>query len=615
MINLHVHTKYSWDSLSEIKSIVQFVKNNNQPSVAITDHGTIGGLMEFYIECKKHGIKPILGCEFYICMDEKDATIKNSENKKLNHLVVLAKNYTGYKNLLKLTKIANNNFYYDPRIDEKTLFDHKDGLIVINGHVNTSIYDTLFFNYDAVHSCDSIDCARQYLYPDYEDRFLSVASRYKNVFGDDFYIEVQLFDTDDIVQQSSGLFLQELGNKYGIKCVGTGDCHYITAEDSIYHKTFCAIKQNKKVKDLPNIRYYTSGKYGIITNEWAEKCYPIELLDTVYEINNKVENYDITLPAAIPSFNINNPRQYLKEYCDKQLKIRGLYTEEYISRLDYELETLSLGNLFDYFLIVEDYCKFAQNNNILMGPSRGSAGGCLLSFLLDIISINPIHYGLSFDRFFSKDKALSGTLPDIDSDFQASRRKEVINYIKHKYGEDKVAGVVSYSTLQGKNALKDVLRVHSACDFSQMNKITELIPARDKISDQLAEFKEETGSDSILFYCLKNEPDLLKDYCTLQEVNGVNIFSGDYGDYFKIAIGIESAIKSSSRHPSAIVISKYPIVDVAPLVRDKSSDELIIDYDMDYFPYASLVKFDILGIKSLDCLDEVNKLLIEIGIL
>jgi DNA polymerase-3 subunit alpha len=250
-----------------------------------------------------------------------------------------------------------------------------------------------------------------------------------------------------------------------------------------------------------------------------------------------------------------------------------------------------------------------------MGPSRGSAGGCLLSFLLDIISINPIHYDLSFDRFFSKDKALSGTLPDIDSDFQASRRKEVINYIKNKYGEDKVAGVVSYSTLQGKNALKDVLRVHSACDFSQMNKITELIPARDKISDQLAEFKEETGSDSILFYCLKNEPDLLKDYCTLQEVNGVNIFSGDYGDYFKIAIGIESAIKSSSRHPSAIVISKYPIVDVAPLVRDKSSDELIIDYDMDYFPYASLVKFDILGIKSLDCLDEVNKLLIEIGIL
>lgn len=614
MINLHVHTKYSWDSLSDIKTIVEFVKNNKQPSVAITDHGTIGGLMEFYVECKKQGIKPILGCEFYICMEQKNATVKNSENKKLNHLVVLAKNYTGYKNLLKLTKIANNNFYYDPRIDEETLFAHKEGLIVINGHVNTSIYDTLFFNYEAVHSCDSIDCARQYLYPDYEERFFAVADRYQKVFGDDFYIEVQLFDKEDIAQQSSGLFLQELAAKFNINCVGTGDCHYITAEDAVYHKTFCAIKQNKKVKDLPKIRYYTSGKYGIIDNAWANSCYPIELIKAAYSINDKIENYDITLPSAIPSFNIENPRQHLKEYCDNQLKIRGLYTAEYISRLDYELETLALGDLFDYFLIVEDYCKFAQNNNILMGPSRGSAGGCLISFLLDIISINPIKYNLSFDRFFSKDKALSKTLPDIDSDFQASRRKEVIDYIKTKYGEDKVAGVVSYSTLQGKNALKDVLRVYSACDFSQMNKITELIPQRDKISDELAEFKKDTGSDSILYYCLKKDPDLLADYCLLEEVDGREVYSGDYGNYFKIAIGIECAIKSSSRHPSAIVISKYPLVNVAPLVRDKSSDELIIEYDMDYFPLASLVKFDILGIKSLDCLDEINKLLIEIGI-
>lgn len=206
-------------------------------------------------------------------------------------------------------------------------------------------------------------------------------------------------------------------------------------------------------------------------------------------------------------------------------------------------------------------------------------------------------------------------LPDYDIDFPASRREEVIDYIRSKYGQDRVAGVVTFSTLQGKNAIKDVLRVCSACSFSESNKITELIPSRDKISDKLAEFKEELKDDpranSILFYCLLKEPDLLKDWCYLDEDGKL---SGDMATYFGIAIGLEGAIKSESKHASALIIANRPIVEVAPLIRDKSSDELLVGLDMNSFGDVSLAKFDILGIKSLDCLTEVNQLLKEIGI-
>lgn len=617
MINIHVHTKHSWDSLSSIDEIIKYAKDNNQDAIAITDHGNMAGAMEFYIKAKKAGIKPIIGCEFYICQTGKSASVKSADNRKLNHLVVLAKNINGYKNLLKLTEISAKNFYYDPRIDEETLFKYNDGLIVINGHMNTSLNECLFYNTQALYSCSTVECARDYLFPDYKERFWTIASKYKEVFGDDFYVEVQLFDLDDIGQQAAGHFLIELANEFGIKAVATGDAHYVKPSDAKFHKTFCAIKQNKKIKDLPDIRYYTAPVYALIDNYWAEKCYPEKLINETHNLANKIEFYDITYETAIPESDVSkrtDPKQYLLEYCTDQLVKRNLYTQEYIDRLNYELEILTLGNLFDYFLIVQDYIKYAMNNDILVGPSRGSAGGCLVSYLLDIISIDPIKYNLSFDRFFSKDKALSKTLPDIDSDFPTSQQQIIIDYIVKKYGKNKVSGVVTRMTLQGKNALKDVLRVYSACDFAQMNKITDLIPKRDKISDKLADFKEETGSDSIIYYCLKKEPELLRDYCTINYVNGEEVFSGEYAIYFELAIGIEGGIKALSKHPSAIIISKYDIKDVAPLILDKSSEDTIIDYDMNYFPYAGLVKFDILRLKSLDCLTEVNNLLKEIGI-
>ena len=606
-----MHSNFSFDSITKIKDIVSFIKKDGATAVALTDHGNMSGSVEFYKECKKQGIKPLIGIELYICPPGKYAKDKNGENKSLNHLVVLAKNHIGYKNLLKLHKISNAHFYYRPRIDEDILFAHSEGLIVINGHIQSSIFDTLFFNLDGVSSCETIDCARQYLYSDYEARFLELANKYKKVFGDDFYIECQLFDKSEMWQQASGLILFELAKKYKFNVTGTGDAHYLTSEDAVLHKTFCAIKQNTKIKDLPNIGYFQNGTYGIVTQELAKKCYPEELIAATQEIANKIESYDITLPAAIPSANIENPREFIKDKCETKLKELNLYNETYLNRLEYELEIVELGNLYDYFIIVADYMQWAMNNNILRGPGRGSAGGSLISYLLNIITIDPLKYDLLFDRFYSKDRALGKVMPDIDSDFPASRRDDVINYIRNKYGHDRVAGVVTFSTLQGRNALKDVLRVYSACDFQSMNKMTELIPARDKISDDLAIFKEESGSDSILFFCLKEMPDLLRDYCYLDEDGN---FAGDYADYFKIAIGLEGAIKAESKHASALIISSHSIDEIAPMIRDKSSDEFLVGLDMDSFESVSLVKFDVLGVKTLDCLSEINKILKEVGV-
>lgn len=608
--NLHLHTMYSWDSVSDISKIVDFVKADGQSACAITDHGNMSGAVEFYLACKKAGILPIIGNEFYVCTNQKSAREKSSDNKQLNHLVLLAKNLKGYQNLLKLTSLSNENYYYRPRIDEETLFQHSEGIIAINGHIGTSIFDTLFFNMDGVATCDTIDCAREYLYPDYEDRFLAVASRYYKVFGNDFYVECQLFDPGDIVQQASGFILWELAQKHGFKAVGTSDAHYVTSDDADVHRTYCAIKQNTKVKFLPNLRYYTSGTYGIVTNEHAKKCYPEALIKATEEIVSKIEDYSILRKEKIPKY---SPKAFeeLSTICFNKLQELELDTPEYINRLNYELNITKAGKLEDYFMIVADYINFAIKDGMLIGPSRGSSGGSLIAYLTRITAIDPIKYSLIFERFYSPDRAAFGDIPDVDTDFPTSGRERVVDYLRQKYGADRVAGVVTFSTLQGKGAIKDVLRAWDVCSFQEMTNISNMIPSKDKISDKLEDFKNSHGTDSIIMYTLITNPSALAEYVTLDEDGELH---GEYAPYFKMAIKMEGAIKSESKHASAIIISDCPITEWAPMLRDKNSDNLICAFDMDSFPKVSGVKFDILGLKSLDGLMEVNSLIKEIGI-
>lgn len=615
-VNLHVHSTIgSWDSPSKIDRLVKYAAQTlKQPALAITEHGSISSCIKFQTECKANGIKSIQGEEFYICPPGKSSEDKSAENRRLNHLVVLAKNEVGFKNLLKLTSLANmpERFYYRPRIDEELLFENSEGLIVINGHYDTSIFDCLFFNIDGVSKSKNLEEAKSYLYPDYKEKFLEVANRYKGIFGDDFYIECQLFDPGDIVQQLSGHILWALAQEFGFKAVGTGDCHYISPQDCDAHATFVAIKQSKKIKELPNIGYFTSGKYCLISNEEAQKYYPEELILATHEIMGKIEDFQITRPQSIPKVHVDgiSTIDEVKRICEQELIRRGFDNKEYKDRLKYELEITELGELEHYFLIVRDYIKWAEQNNIYVGRSRGSVSSSLVSMLLGITKTNPIASELDFNRFYSPDRAESKILPDIDSDFQASRRDEVIEYIRNKYGMDRVCGVVTFNVLQAKSAIKDILRVWDVCDFKQANDISECFEARDKISDQLADFKAETGSESMIMYTLTHNPEILKDYCVLE--NGE--LTGDYAKFFDLAIQLEGSVKSISRHASAYIISDRPIMEIAPLTKDSKTSNLLCALDMYSFELAGLVKFDLLGIKNLDGLYEVNQLIKDIDI-
>lgn len=608
-VNLHTHSNYSHDSFSQIKKMVDFVKENGQSALAITDHGNMSGCVELVNAATKAGIKPIIGMEAYICHPHKSAQDKSPSNKSLNHLVLLAKNTVGYKNLLKLTKYGAENFYYRPRIDEEFLFAHSEGLIALNGHHTTSIFDCLFEDYKALNEAKSESDVEGLLRPNYMDLFKETAARYSTAFKERFFVESQLFDLSDPVQQFSGKLLIELAEKFGYQVAPTGDAHYIKRENAIAHKTFCAIKNNTKIKDMPNISYFNSGAYSLIDSGHADKCWPKHVLENAQKIADMVEDYDILKPHNIPVISANS-LSTLKDLARDGLKTRNVNTPAYVDRLNEELRVIEMGKLADYFLIVADYVNYAKANGAITSPGRGSAGGCLVSYLLGITNLDPIKYNLLFERFYSEDRAKNNILPDIDVDFPTDFRDRVVDYLIEKYGEAHVSGAVTFNTLQGKGAIKDVLRVWSAADYQSINNISKMLPSRDKISDKLEEFKEETGSESIIEWTLVNEPDLLADYARIEDDKIV----GDFAQFFKIAIELEGAIKSESKHASAYIISSDPINDYAPICKDKNTDNLLCALDMNSFPYVSLVKFDILGLKNLDGLLEINKIIKEIGI-
>lgn len=609
-VHCHLHSAFSWDCASKIEKIVKHLKSINSTACAITDHGSMSGVIKFQKECQKAGIKPLLGVEGYICANQKSATEKGATNRKLNHIVLLAKNKIGYENLLKLVYLSNKPeyYYYKPRFSEDILFANSEGIIALNGHFDTSLFDCLIFNMDAAQTCETVEEARDYLFPNYEEKLLEVATRYKNVFGDDFYIECQLFDKSDVVQQLTASTLYEFAKKFGFQATGTGDPHYITTNDSKAHKTFVAIKQNTKVKRLADIGYFNSGKYCIFDTKEAQGCYPEDLILATQEIANKIEEYEITGPQRIPSFTPSK-KESLKLVTNAVYKRLGEIgkgdNQEYIDRVKYELEMTEKGELQDYFLIMKDIIDWAKNRGILVGPSRGSVGGALIAYLLKITAIDSIKYDLMWDRFMGPDRIENKVLPDIDTDFQTSRRHEVIEYIRSKYGEDKVCGVVTFGLLQGKSAIKAVFSAWEVLDHKQQKDISDKIPSRDKISDKLADFKEETGSDSIILYTLTHDPDALASYVTLLDGK----LEGELAPYFELAIELEGAIKTESRHASAIIVSDRPIYEVAPMMKDKSEDNLLCAFDMYSFELAGLVKVDALGLKSLDGLAQVNSLL------
>lgn len=631
---LHLHSYYSLlDGASSPKKIAARVANEGMSACAISDHGNLAACVKIQKEFKAKNIKPIFGCELYIC--DQHSTIKTKENGSLEHLVVLSKNLRGWKDLLKLTAFTNqkDNFYRKPRLSKEQLYEFVHGNFVsFSGHPGSQLANILFDNPKLSYRAKTHEDAAALLHPDHFNRACKLALELEGVFGKgNFYIEIQLVDAINLpAARLIAEILRCVSKATGIPCVATADSHYVEQKDATDQRVLlCSALQTTLIKvstslanneDVSLGGFFKSNRYHIPSpEEMAEihRGYEQELANSLM-IADMCEKYSILNRPLLPEFQTPpgfDAKSYLRHLCDLgfQRKIVGTVNEsrlpEYRSRLEMELATMEKVDLSAYFLVVEDYIRDARANGEWVGLGRGSAGGCIISYLLDIIGVDPVENDLYFERFYNDGRNTPDkvSFPDIDTDFETANRHKRFSYIRNKYGRDKTGQVATYSRLMGRGALKEVLRAHEACSFDEMNRITEYVPDEAMISDKLEEMRENSdGEDpSIIQWALENHPKELSEWCTL---NDDGTLSGPLANYFAQAKRIEGTRKAQSKHASALIVSRYNLDETVPMIYDKSGDELIIGIEGVDAEDAGLVKFDILGNKTIDRFRKVAEL-------
>ncbi|OPX44541.1 DNA polymerase III subunit alpha [Ruminiclostridium hungatei] len=566
-VHLHVHTEYSLlDGSNRIKDLIQRVKELGMSSVAITDHGVMYGVVEFYKEALKNGIKPILGCEIYTAkrnMQDKQPGLDSD----YGHLVLLAKNNTGYKNLMKLVSLGfTEGFYYKPRVDYQTLEKYSEGLI-------------------ALSACLSGDIPAAILNNDLE-KAAELAKRLNGIFGqDNFYLELQhngISDQNLVNQQ-----LIKLSRELGIPLVATNDAHFLTREAARSHEILLCIQTGKTINDDNRMRFDTDEIYVKSPAEMYENFRNVEsALENTLKISERC-NVELEFGKLhLPSFKVEDgytPVEYLREKCYLGLEQRygAGCSEEIRQRLEYELSVISTMGYVDYFLIVWDFIRYARENDIMVGPGRGSAAGSLVSYCLGITSIDPLKYNLLFERFLNPERI---SMPDIDIDFCYERRQEVIDYVISKYGKDKVSQIITFGTMAARAAIRDVGRALDI-PYGEVDSIAKMIP-----------FQIGMNIDK----ALELNPELKKKY-ELEEEAGLLIDT---------ARSLEGLPRHASTHAAGVVISKEPIVEYVPLQLNENN--VTTQFTMGLLEELGLLKMDFLGLRTLTVIrDTVN--LIEQG--
>jgi DNA polymerase-3 subunit alpha len=604
------------DGLSKPSQIADRCKEINVKSCALTDHGNIAGAIKFYSEMKKNGIKPILGCELYIC--DQDASIQEKTNKSLSHLLVLAKNLAGWKNLIQIVSESNRPefYYHKPRLDLNRLKNLVNGnLIGICGHLGSTIADKLVDNNQIVGDWSNI--GKKYI------------NTFIDIFGHgNFFLESQLMDKDNIALQIQlSDCIRELGRINNVKVVCTPDAHYCRKSDAVDQRillcnnlktTFPEI--NRKIannQDVPLEAFFASDNFHILSQEEMGVLHTTQEIENTNYVDSMCEEYDILSKPNLPPFSCPkgyNDAEYLRQLCRNgwKQKIADNIPEQeqsvYVDRIKYELSVLQGANLSSYFLIVQDIVNYVRDHNWLPGPGRGSAAGCLVSYLIGITNIDPIKYNLMFDRFYNAGRNTTNhiSMPDIDVDVPIDKREQVIQYIKNQYGNDKVSQMITFNTIKGRGALKDVLRVYGHISFDEMNQITKNIPDEAKIADELQEMKEETGEASIIRWALENNSDKLKEWCWIDENNELQ---GPLAKRFEQAIRLEGTKSNQSKHAAGIAISSDPLKDICPMVYDSKNEQMIAGMEMQDLESIGIIKFDILGVAMLDKIMTIQQLL------
>tara|TARA_Y100000004_G_scaffold60060_1_gene67020 strand:+ start:19260 stop:21173 length:1914 start_codon:yes stop_codon:yes gene_type:complete len=618
---LHLHTHYSLlDGLSKPSQVASRCEKLGFESCALTDHGTISGAVAFTQACRSKNIKPILGCEFYL--SQQDCTIKSDKNRSLSHLCVLAKNKQGWNSLIQAVSKSNDeeNFYYKPRLDLQTLGQFaNDNLIAFSGHLGSDLANAIFADAKSAYSAPTEDEAKRYVHPDWVDNVLLLANKYRDIFGkDNFFLEIQAIDQEN--SPAASLVVQGLryiAKKYKFQTVATADSHYPEKQDagdqllllcSAMKTTLRGIR--KKLQENGDVAFggfMKSNNFHIPSLEEIQAVnQPHEIANTM-QIADMCDSYDILGKPMLPKFNCpqdKSEEEHLRQLCRdgwlSRLAPTGKVSTQqakdiYTERIKAELDVISDANLSGYFLIVRDIVNSVHEKNHIPGPGRGSAAGCLVSYLVGITQVDPIEYGLIFERFYNAGRNTDNhiSLPDIDIDVPASKRDETIDYIRGKYGQERVGQMVTFGRLQGRSALKEVLRMNEACGFDEMNAITKSLPHEHEVSDQLAEMDDP----SVIRWTLMNQPEVLRGYCRLND-NGE--LEGDYSKLFAQAMRIEGTFKSQGKHAAGVVISSHSLNEVCPMVRDKKGSEKIAGMEMNDLEAMGHVKFDILGISLLD---------------
>lgn len=583
-VHLHLHTEFSLlDGLARINKLVDIVKERGWKAVAITDHGNMYGAIKFFEACVMNGIKPIIGEEFYICHDMKS----RSNREDTGHLILLAKNNTGYQNLLKLSSYAFlDGMYYKPRIDYKLLEKHSEGLICLSaclaGHIPQLILKRQF---------DEAD---------------KLALWYKNLFGDDFYLEIQNHNIPE--EKEVLLGLTEMSERLNIPMVATNDVHYLNKEDHDLQDVLMCVQMGKTFDDPDRMKFQTKEFY-LKTYEEMEEALPgyQDALDRTIEIANKC-NISIrtkSLREAAEAGNTNIPDEdklgatdnFIPKYIPdtgetpyeflSRMAWEGLaakYKEvpkEYEERLEMELSTINKLGYVEYFLIVWDYINFARQNDIPVGPGRGSGAGSLVAYTTGITQVDPMKYELFFDRFINPERV---SMPDFDVDFCMDRRGEVIEYAKRRYGSDHVSNIVTFGNMQAKNAIKDVARV-LRFPYSEVDKITKEIPGKPlRKPPVLKYYFGKTGKEEDKQFII---PELVRMYEEDDQVQKI----------VDMAIKLEGVPRNVSMHAAGVLIAPDPVFDHVPMA--KSGEDEITQFDMTELEHLGLLKMDFLGLRTL----------------
>ena len=559
--HLHVHTEYSLlDGAARINDLCDAAKNFGMTSLAITDHGTMYGVIDFYKAAKKRGIKPIIGCEVYVAPESRFDR-EEIDGVKYFHLVLLAENNDGYKNLVKLVSLASiEGFYYRPRVDKELLRQHHEGLI-------------------ALSACVSGEIPRAILNNDL-NRAEEVISEYVEIFGrENFFLEIQNHKLDE--EEKVRDELKNFSVKMNIPLVATNDSHYVRRADSDFHELLLCIQTGKTIDDKHRMKFFSDDYYLKSAEEMRELFFDTpEACDNTLKI---AERCNVELEFGkfqMPEFPLPEGKtdaEYLRELCNKKIRERyEIITEEIFARLNRELEIIHGMGYDGYFLIVYDFINFARQKKIPVGPGRGSAAGSLVAYVLEITELDPIKYNLLFERFLNPERV---TLPDIDVDLCYIRRDEVINYVKERYGADKVSQIVTFGTLAAKAAIRDVARVLNV-SFQESSRLVKMIPNVLNISIDDA---------------LKKSKELRDEYES-------NLNSKKIIDFAK---KLEGLPRHSSIHAAGVVISKVPLDEIVPL--QISNGALVTQYDKDKIEELGLLKMDFLGLRTLTIMAETLK--------